>query len=264
MIRRVINEHTAYYGHLFHTRNILQAEQNKGRSVEIYESNQFDRLMMLDRTLVTSERDAFAYYEMLVHVMLYAHPNPKRILLIGNTRNLLYQQVLKHPELQQVDHVVLDESIARHYDEWFKTDTIELRFIRRLESAASMDFYDIIIFDLPRNYSSAYCDDVLRRFLPALRSDGLWNMVLPHPMFESKRYGDIDRLTRQNGNQFEDYLSYVPTFPGGVALYRIGTKAGIIQTRVTREVAIKTNYFDSMVHNASFTLPRYVKETRST
>lgn len=133
MIRRVINEHTAYYGHLFHAQNIFNAEENKGRSIEIYESSQFKRLMMLDRTLVTSERDAFAYYEMLVHVILYAHPNPKRVLLIGNARKLLYQQILKHSDLLQVDHILLDESIARHYDEWFKTDPNVSCFIKRLE-----------------------------------------------------------------------------------------------------------------------------------
>ncbi|WP_035397663.1 hypothetical protein [Exiguobacterium sp. OS-77] len=263
MIRRVTNEHTAYYGHLFHAQNILNAEENKGRSIEIYESSQFNRLMMLDRTLVTSERDAFAYYEMLVHVILYAHPNPKRVLFIGNARKLLYHQVLKHSDLQQVDHVVLDESIARHYDEWFKTDTIASHFIRRLESVACTDHYDIIVFDLPRNYSAASCNDMLRRFLPALRSDGLWNMILPHPMFESKRYEEINRLMRQKGNQFEDYLSYVPTFPGGIALFRIGTNTGIIQTRVTRGVAVETKYFDAMTHEAAFVLPRYIKETRS-
>lgn len=114
MIRRVINEHTAYYGHLFHAQNIFNAEENKGRSIEIYESSQFKRLMMLDRTLVTSERDAFAYYEMLVHVILYAHPHPKRVLLIGNARKLLYQQILKHSDLLRVDHIVLDETSRSH------------------------------------------------------------------------------------------------------------------------------------------------------
>lgn len=263
MIRRVINEHTAYYGHLFHAQNIFNAEENKGRSIEIYESSQFKRLMMLDRTLVTSERDAFAYYEMLVHVILYAHPNPKRVLLIGNARKLLYQQILKHSDLLQVDHILLDESIARHYDEWFKTDPNVSRFIKRLENVVCRDYYSIIIFDLPRNYSAASCNDVLRRFIPALRSDGLWNMILPHPMFESKRYREVNRLMQQKGSQFKDYLSYAPTFPGGIALFRIGTNAGIIQTRVTRDVAFETKYFDAMTHGAAFVLPRYIKEARS-
>ena len=40
-------------------------------------------MLVLDGVIQLSERDEFAYQEMMVHLPMFAHPNPKKVLIVG-------------------------------------------------------------------------------------------------------------------------------------------------------------------------------------
>lgn len=68
--------------------------------------------MWLDNVLNVSERDEFIYHEMIVHVPMMIHPNPKRVLIIGGGDGGAAREVLKHPDLEKAVMIDIDEVVV--------------------------------------------------------------------------------------------------------------------------------------------------------
>jgi spermidine synthase len=49
----------------------------------VFESTTYGNVLVLDGAIQATDRDEFAYQEMLAHIPLCAHVNPKRVCVIG-------------------------------------------------------------------------------------------------------------------------------------------------------------------------------------
>jgi len=49
----------------------------------VFESTDYGTVLVLDGVIQVTKRDEFSYQEMLAHLPLFAHPDPKRVLVIG-------------------------------------------------------------------------------------------------------------------------------------------------------------------------------------
>ena len=45
----------------------------------VFESESYGNVLVLDGCIQVTERDEFAYQEMMTHVVLFAHSNPKKV-----------------------------------------------------------------------------------------------------------------------------------------------------------------------------------------
>ncbi len=61
----------------------VHEEQSEFQHLEIYETETFGNLMVIDGCTMVSTRDNFFYHEMMSHPALYTHPNPQRVWIIG-------------------------------------------------------------------------------------------------------------------------------------------------------------------------------------
>ncbi|MFI3138320.1 MAG: polyamine aminopropyltransferase, partial [Methylococcaceae bacterium] len=61
----------------------LHEEQSEFQFLEIYETETFGNLMVIDGCTMVSTRDNFFYHEMISHPALFTHPDPKRVWIIG-------------------------------------------------------------------------------------------------------------------------------------------------------------------------------------
>lgn len=263
MIGWITDDHTARFGHMLNTKDTMHVGRTACQSIEIYDSNQFLNLVVLDRNIVTTEVDAFAYYEMLVHVILQAHPHPEKILLVGSMSHLLYKEVAKHSDIQKIDHLILDESLLYHYEAVFQMHKVQVEFtetIEKITQVTEQAYYDVIIFDLPRNYEPNLAAKLIPTILSSLKETGLWNITLPSPLFDPSRYESFNSSIQENFVYYADYIAYVPTFSGGTACYRIGTNKGTIKKSIEKPVLFDTNYYTPSIHQAAFVLPRHLKE----
>jgi len=58
---------------------------------------------------MTTERDEFMYHEMLVHVPMFMHPNPRKVLVIGGGDGGSIREILKHPSVEKAVLCEIDE-----------------------------------------------------------------------------------------------------------------------------------------------------------
>ena len=80
----------------FKIRKKLYAKRSKFQMVEVYETEKHGNLMTLDGCYMVSTAEEFVYHDMLAHVPLFAHPDPKKILVIGGGDGGTVREVMRH------------------------------------------------------------------------------------------------------------------------------------------------------------------------
>ena len=114
-------------------------------------------MLLLDNVHNVCERDEFIYHEMIVHVPMMTHPNPKRVLIIGGGDGGSAREVLKYKDLEKAVMIDIDEVVVKSCKEHmpslnngaFDSDRLELIIgdgIDYVKKAADNSF-DVIIVD---------------------------------------------------------------------------------------------------------------------
>ncbi len=134
----------------------LHEEQSDFQFLEIYETEDFGNLMVIDGCTMVSTRDNFFYHEMMSHPVLFTHPDPKRVWIIGGGDCGTLREVLKHPGVEEVVQIDIDERVTRLAEIYFPElcesnddPRAELKFIDGIKwvKDAAPGSVDIIIVD---------------------------------------------------------------------------------------------------------------------
>ena len=88
---------------------ILHCEQSKYQDVLFFRSKTYGNCLVLDGVIQATERDEFAYQEMIAHLPLMAHPNPRNVLVIGGGDGGVLREIVKHASVESVTLCEIDE-----------------------------------------------------------------------------------------------------------------------------------------------------------
>ena len=58
---------------------VLYSGQSEFQKIEVVHSLEYGTMLSLDGVFQASEREEFIYHEMMSHVPLFLHPNPKHV-----------------------------------------------------------------------------------------------------------------------------------------------------------------------------------------
>ena len=94
-------------------------EQTPYQKLEIYKTETFGNLMVLDGCFMVTTRDNFLYHEMMSHPVLFTHPAPKRVVVVGGGDCGTLREVLKHSSVEEACQVEIDERVTRLSEEYF-------------------------------------------------------------------------------------------------------------------------------------------------
>lgn len=90
---------------------------------------------------------------MISHVPMMTHPDPKRVLIVGGGDGGVATEVLKHPDLEKVTVVEIDEELIadtrKHNEACFTDPRVELVIANAAEFVKDQkeDSFDVIIVD---------------------------------------------------------------------------------------------------------------------
>ena len=80
------------------------------------------RIVYLDGVIQSTRHNLSAYHEALVHPVMFAHNNPKRVAIIGGGEGATLMEVLKHTTLEKVQMIEIDEEMVKtsrqYLQEW--------------------------------------------------------------------------------------------------------------------------------------------------
>ncbi|MDX1457663.1 MAG: polyamine aminopropyltransferase [Marinobacter sp.] len=110
------NEGTAFS---LKVRSKLHEEQSEFQKLEIYETDTFGNLMVLDGCVMLTSRDNFLYHEMMTHPALFTHKHPKKVVIVGGGDCGTLKEVLKHPDVEEAWQVEIDERVTKLSEKYF-------------------------------------------------------------------------------------------------------------------------------------------------
>ena len=90
----------------------LYSGQSEFQRIDVFESPEFGRFLTLDGYMMLTERDEFIYHEMITHVPLAVHPKVKRVLVIGAGDGGVIRELVRYPEIEDIDLVEIDELVV--------------------------------------------------------------------------------------------------------------------------------------------------------
>ena len=101
------------WGQRFQVTRELARVRSAFQDIHLVETSSHGRVMLLDGAVQITEADEFIYQEMIAHVPLFAHPDPRQVLIIGAGDGGVLRRVLQHPGVQRATMVEIDSEVIR-------------------------------------------------------------------------------------------------------------------------------------------------------
>ncbi|MCG9894250.1 MAG: hypothetical protein MH204_02085, partial [Fimbriimonadaceae bacterium] len=92
---------------------VLADETSPFQRIEIIDTPCLGRMLLLDGHVQLAEVDESAYHELLVQVPMLSLDSPKAALVIGGGDGGVLRELAKHPTLERIDMVEIDEAVIR-------------------------------------------------------------------------------------------------------------------------------------------------------
>lgn len=248
----------------------LHEETTPYQTLAIYQTERFGRLMVLDDCIMLTSRDNFLYHEMMTHPAICSHPNPKRILIIGGGDCGCLRECLKHPDIEHVHQVDLDERVTRAAEQWFpelcssNTDpravlsfTDGVAFAEQCETGS----YDIIIIDSVDPVGQAarlYSESFYRACHHALATDGIMIAQSESPLFHAELIVTMQQRMLVAGYQSVETLQFPQcSYPSGWWSASLARKSA--DKKNIRHVSVDTSYYNKDIHQAALAVPEFMQ-----
>jgi spermidine synthase len=112
---RRFTQHTEWlnddFGFFYTIKKRLRFGATKYQTLELVDSNEFGRVLILDGITQAAQRGECYYHEPMVHPAMCTHPSPRKVLVIGAGDGGIIKEVLKYPCVRSVDLAELDEGV---------------------------------------------------------------------------------------------------------------------------------------------------------
>ncbi|MEJ5293009.1 MAG: polyamine aminopropyltransferase [Candidatus Methanosuratincola sp.] len=97
--------------HMHGIRRIIHSERTGFQEIDVVESEEYGRMLLLDGKVQSTVRDEHIYHEALVHPAMVAHSSPREVLILGGGEGGTLREVLKHPSVERAVMVDIDRRV---------------------------------------------------------------------------------------------------------------------------------------------------------
>ncbi len=269
-------KHTENAGITLKITRTLFSGASEFQQLDIVETLEYGRMMLLDGLVMVTERDEFVYHDMITHPALFTHPDPKRVLVIGGGDGGTIREIVKHPGVEEavlceIDGLVVDKSI-----ELLPSMACELRGNPRVKVNVAdgiayirehRDSFDVILVDSTDPIGPAvglFEQDFYQLVSTALKSDGIMVAQSESPFYHGHIQKEMYANLRAVFPITEMYQAFIPTYPSGYWSFAFASKKYHPVRDFNRERAAKrgfyTKYYNEDLHLGAFMLPTFARE----
>lgn len=254
----------------------LYSQQSNFQKVEIVEGTYYGTMLFNNNVAMVSTRDEFVYHDMIAHVPLFLHPNPKKVLVIGGGDGGTAREVLRHSSVELCDMVEIDEAVVEACKKYLPqtADILEndklnlyiedgINFIKNCKQK-----YDVILVDSTDPVGAAsplFNDDFYKNVYSCLSDKGIVVAQGESPFY----YFDMQKKLCQVISKFfpiTGVYNYANStyYPGGAWSFILGSKTlhpikDLNSSRVD-DSGLKFGYYNAQLHKAAFALPEFQKQ----
>ena len=269
-----------------HTKNVklsikiekqLYCEQSRYQRIDILETKEFGKILVLDGYLMLTEKDEFIYHEMITHVPMAVHPNVKNVLVIGAGDGGTIRELTRYSSIEHIDMIEIDEMVVSACKEFLpqtacKLDdprlsivyTDGLKFVR-----SQHECYDLIIVDSTDPFGPGeglFTREFYGNCFKALKEDGILINQHESPFYQEDAKS-MQRAHRNIAASFQIatvYQFHLPTYPSGHWFFGFASKKyhpiDDFNPERWNALQLDTKYYNTDLHRGAFYIPNYVKE----
>lgn len=246
-------------------------------------SNQFfihvrltGKVFAIDGIVQLTERDYFNFHEMMAHLPLFAHRDPKTVLIVGGGDGMLLQEVCRHKEVQKVILVEIDQMVIEACKQHLKfapagrfddprVEIVVADGAVYLQDPANRNKFDIIIADTLDPVGpgeSLFEPEFYESMHAALRPNGIVCTQGENMWINFDLVRDLVSCCADIFDYAEYATTSVPSYPCGQIGFVLGRKGSekscsVPVRRLTFQEDLK--WYNPQMHRAAFVLPQYLK-----
>lgn len=255
----------------------LESVKSEFQTIDIYETETFGNLMIIDGCTMVSSRDNFVYHEMMSHLPLFAHTNPERVAIIGGGDCGTLREVLKHDSVCQAWQIDIDEQVTRMAEKYFpelcennQDPRAHILFddgINWIKQAAP-ESLDVIIIDSTDPVGPAeglFAVDFYKDCFRALKEDGVLVQQTESPLYHTNsiiKQVQAD-LLEAGFNSSHCFPFPQVIYPSGWWSCTLAKKSGDVcefRQADAKNKGFATQYYNSGIHQAGLSLPEFMQK----
>ena len=258
-------------------KNKIHEEQSAFQKIAIYDTETFGHLMVIDDCMMLSQRDNFLYHEMMSHPVLFCHPNPEKVAIIGGGDCGTLKEVLKHPEVKRLWQIDIDERVTRLAEDYFpelctsnNDPRAQLLFddgIVWIQQQAP-ESLDVIIVDSTDPVGPAavlFSADFFLACQRALKPEGILVQQSESPLLHGKTLIKKLHQDMRSAGFNETYTLPFPqpVYPTGWWSCTMASKTTSLKQFRQQDSAQKTfetEYYNAEIHQGALAQPEFLKK----
>lgn len=257
----------------------LYEKKSKYQLIQIYETELFGKMLVLDGAVQTTEKDQSYYHEMIVDLPFLLKGECKRALIIGGGDGGALHAMLMH-DVEEAWLVELDEEVIEASKKYlpeiskgaFNDERTHIVVMDGFEFLkGKKDYFDMVVVDSPDPVGEAeklYFYEFYSMLKESLRNGGVVAGQAGSPWLQPYLGHRIYTGIKSHFKYVNFYVGFVPSYPGTYWLYYIATDsfdpskvavetlAQRIQNDNNRYLFLNAEYI-----HACFSLPQWVKQT---
>ncbi|CCX07718.1 Similar to Spermidine synthase; acc. no. Q9Y8H7 [Pyronema omphalodes CBS 100304] len=256
---------------------VLHHEKSLYQDVLIFKSTDYGNVLVLDNVIQCTERDEFSYQEMITHLAMNSHPNPKKVLVIGGGDGGVLREVVKHECVEEAILCDIDEAVIRlskqflpHMAAGFEHPKTTVHVgdgFKFLEDYKNT--FDVIITDSsdPDGPAEALFQKSYFELLNAALKEGgvITTQGSENQWLHLKLITELKKSCREVFPTVEYAYTTIPTYPSGQIGFMVCSKdanrdvSKPLRSLPEDEENKRYRYYNSKIHEASFVLPNFAK-----
>ena len=264
----------------FQVDKVLYELQTEHQHLVLFEHPFFGKTLMLDGATQISKKDEFIYQEMMSHVPLFAHGNPRDVLIIGGGDCGIAEEVLKHKTVKSLTQVEIDAKVIEFAKEHFPEFTTPVFADKRFESviddgakyvAKTDRRFDVIIVDSPDPQGPGkilFGEKFYAGCRRCIKKGGVLVTQNGVPFFQKNELTSTMSKFRRLFADATCYVAAIPVYVGGHMAMGMATDNKRLRRHPVKTIAqryrkagsFKTKYWTPEVHVAAFAQPRFIAE----
>jgi len=258
---------------------VLHYEKTKYQEIFVFTNEFWGTVLILDGIVQCTTKDEFSYQEMIAHLPLCSHPNPKSALVIGGGDGGVLREMCKHKNLERIEICEIDERVIENAKKFLPTMAIGYSdprvkvhvrdaFELIAEVSQSQDKkYDVIICDStdPIGFASKlFEENFFQMCAKALNPGGVMSTQAESYWHQLEL---LKNMTGFLGNIFSSkkyaWIT-IPTYPcGNIGFWMLSNDSETDHSQprkdLTKEFLDSNNYYSPEIHSASFVLPSFAR-----
>ena len=255
---------------------LLYSKQSEFQKVEVFETeSSLGKVLTLDDLMMTTEGDEFHYHEMISHVPMMHHKDPKTVLVIGGGDGGTVREVLKHDTVEKVILCEIDGLVIEACKEHLPTIACELDnpkceilvedAIEYIKGKENM--FDIVLIDSTDPMGPGeglFTEEFYTNVKRSLKKGGIVAAQSESPFVNKEEIKKMYTLLKKVFPICSTFTSNIPTYPGGYWAWAFCSEEvaplSYYDERRGNDITKKCKIYNKEYHEARFALPNYLKE----